>query len=74
LTLQFPQEKLIYSFSIALSSDMQHEIETLNNEEFKQNANWLQMLTSLMEDIQDQETPESEAALAKWACERDEIR
>lgn len=32
------------------------------------------MLTSLMEDIQDHETPESEQALAKWSEERDEIR
>jgi formate dehydrogenase maturation protein FdhE len=52
----------------------QHEIDTINNEEFKSNANWLQMLTSLMEDIQDHETEESEAALRKWSKERDEIR
>jgi formate dehydrogenase maturation protein FdhE len=52
----------------------QHEIETLNNEEFKKNANWLQMLTTLMEDVQDHETPESEEALRKWSKERDEIR
>lgn len=52
----------------------QHEIETLNNEEFKSNANWLQMLTSLMEDVQDHETAESEEALRKWSAERDEIR
>lgn len=52
----------------------QHEIETLNNDEFKRSANWLQMLTSLMEDIQDHETAESEEALKKWAKERDEIR
>lgn len=32
------------------------------------------MLTSLMEDIQDHETPESEAALKEWSKERDEIR
>jgi formate dehydrogenase maturation protein FdhE len=53
---------------------LQHEIETLNNEDFKSNANWLQMLTALMEDIQDHETEESEAALKKWSKERDEIR
>lgn len=52
----------------------QHEIETLNNEEFKKNANWLQMLTSLIEEVQDHETAESEAALIEWAKERDEIR
>lgn len=32
------------------------------------------MLTSLMEDIQDHETVESEEALQKWSKERDEIR
>lgn len=32
------------------------------------------MLTSLMEDVQDHETAESEEALRKWAKERDEIR
>lgn len=52
----------------------QHEIDTLNNEDFKSNANWLQMLTGIMEDIQDHETVESEAALQEWAKERDEIR
>lgn len=52
----------------------QHEIETLNNEDFKRNANWLQMLTSLIEDIQDHETAEADEALGKWAKERDEIR
>jgi formate dehydrogenase maturation protein FdhE len=51
-----------------------HEIETLNDEEFKKRANWLQMLTALMEKVQDHETPESEEALVKWAKERDEIR
>lgn len=55
-------------------SSLQHEIETLNNEEFKSNANWLQMLTVMMEDIQDHETQESEEALRKWSKERDEMR
>ncbi|CAO1425043.1 unnamed protein product [Diamesa hyperborea] len=58
----------------AIINELTHEIETLNNEDFKNNANWLQMLTSLMENIQDHETPESEAALQKWAAERDELR
>lgn len=38
------------------------------------NANWLQMLTNLMEDIQDHETEESTQALEKWSKERDELR
>lgn len=58
----------------AIINELSHEIDTLNNQEFKCNANWLQMLTSLMEDIQDHETPESEEALRKWSKERDEIR
>lgn len=53
---------------------VQHEIETLNDEDFMKNANWLQMLTSLMEDVQDHETEESQQALHKWSKERDEIR
>jgi formate dehydrogenase maturation protein FdhE len=57
-----------------LKNFQQHEIDTLNDEEFKHNANWLQMLTSLMEDVQDHETPESQAALHKWSQERDAIR
>lgn len=71
----FPWE---FSFPIFASNDtsfsQQHEIDTLNNEDFKSNANWLQMLTALMEDIQDHETEESEEALRKWSKERDEIR
>ncbi|CAG9808091.1 unnamed protein product [Chironomus riparius] len=58
----------------AIINELTHEIETLNNDDFKMSANWLQMLTSLMEDIQDHETVESEEALQKWAKERDGIR
>lgn len=32
------------------------------------------MLTSLMEDVQDHETEESQEALRRWAKERDEMR
>lgn len=53
---------------------LQHEIKTLNAQDFKQNANWLQMLTQLIEDIQDHETAESEAAIKRWEKERDELR
>jgi len=58
----------------AIINELSHEIETLNDEEFKKNANWLQMLTTLMEEIQDHETEESKAALKIWSQERDEIR
>lgn len=52
---------------------MQHEIETLNKTEFKMNANWLQMLTQLIEDHQDDDSPEAREALHKWNAERAEL-
>lgn len=52
----------------------QHEIATLNNPEFKKNANWLQMLTQLIEDHQDCEDPDEQKILAKWMAERDKLR
>lgn len=52
----------------------QHEIDTLNNPEFKTNANWLQMLTQLIEDHQDIDTENARAALRKWNDERDKLR
>lgn len=52
----------------------QHEIDTLNNPKFKCNANWLQMLTQMIEDHQDDQTPDGIAALARWNRERDELR
>ncbi|KAJ8950351.1 hypothetical protein NQ314_007886 [Rhamnusium bicolor] len=51
-----------------------HEIATLNNPEFKKNANWLQMLTQLIEDHQDCEDPDEQRILARWMAERDKIR
>lgn len=54
--------------------NFQHEINTLNTAEFKRNANWLQMLTQLIEDHQDNETPEARDALRKWNQERDDLR
>lgn len=53
---------------------LQHEIETLNDPEFKTNANWLQMLTQLIEDYQDNESDNAKAALKKWNAERDQLR
>ncbi|XP_059614686.1 5'-nucleotidase domain-containing protein 3 [Phlebotomus argentipes] len=58
----------------AIISELSHEIETLNNPDFKQNANWLQMLTQLIEDHQDRETPEAKKALRRWMDERDHLR
>lgn len=52
----------------------QHEIDTLNDPEFKTNANWLQMLTQLIEDYQDDESENAKAALRKWNAERDQLR
>ncbi|XP_050314176.1 5'-nucleotidase domain-containing protein 3 isoform X1 [Anthonomus grandis grandis] len=58
----------------AIITELTHEIATLNNPEFKKNANWLQMLTQLIEDHQDCENPEEQAVLAKWMSERDRLR
>ena len=52
----------------------QHEIDTLNTPEFKKNANWLQMLTQLIEDHQGAESTEGKEALKEWNIERDELR
>lgn len=46
----------------------------LNKPEFKRQANWLQMLTQLIEDNQDYKSSEAQAALLKWNAERDELR
>lgn len=53
---------------------MQHEIETLNRRTFKENANWLQMLTQLIEDHQECNTPGEVAVLDGWMKERDQLR
>lgn len=53
---------------------IQHEIETLNNVNFKTNANWLQMLTQLIEDIQDYQCEAAHICLEKWQKERDLLR
>ncbi|XP_067010623.1 5'-nucleotidase domain-containing protein 3 [Anabrus simplex] len=58
----------------AIINELTHEIETLNQPEFKQNINWLQMLTQLIEDHQAQEEPHSQAVVQKWIEERDELR
>lgn len=52
----------------------QHEIETLNHPEFKTNANWLQMLTQLIEDYQDNGSVAAREALKTWNAERDDLR
>lgn len=58
----------------AIISELSHEIATLNNVEFKSSANWLQMLTQLIEDNQDNESENAQVALKKWMMERDDIR
>ncbi|KAF2884999.1 hypothetical protein ILUMI_21173 [Ignelater luminosus] len=58
----------------AIINELTHEIETLNRTDFKQNANWLQMLTQLIEEHQDCEDPNEQRVLAKWMQERDHIR
>lgn len=58
----------------AIITELTHEIQTLNDPGFKQNANWLQMLTQLIEDHQDCEEQEEKVVLAKWMAERDQLR
>lgn len=38
------------------------------------NANWLQMLTQLIEDHQDNGSEDARIALKKWSTERDYLR
>ncbi|XP_037051227.1 5'-nucleotidase domain-containing protein 3-like [Bradysia coprophila] len=58
----------------AIISELTHEINTLNNEEFKANANWLQMLTQMIEDHQDNESEAARSAVRAWHDERDALR
>ncbi|PNF26601.1 5'-nucleotidase domain-containing protein 3 [Cryptotermes secundus] len=58
----------------AIINELTHEIETLNDPEFKMNCNWLQMLTQLIEDFQDCESAEDKEVVAKWMAERDDLR
>ncbi|KAG8035170.1 hypothetical protein G9C98_001660 [Cotesia typhae] len=51
-----------------------YEIENLNKPEFKENANWLQMLTTLIEEHQDYDGEEVQDQLAEWMRERDQLR
>lgn len=53
---------------------MQHEIETLNTEDFKRTCNWLQMLTQLIEEQQDSTLPNAAVSLAQWEIECEELR
>ncbi|TMW45805.1 hypothetical protein DOY81_009115 [Sarcophaga bullata] len=54
--------------------DEKHEIKTLNTEEFKSKANWLQMLTQLIEDNQDNQSEAAIMSVQKWLQERDQLR
>ncbi|KAJ1519137.1 hypothetical protein ONE63_011257 [Megalurothrips usitatus] len=59
----------------AIVHELSHEIKTLNNDEFKLNCNWLQMLTMLIEDHQEIENnPMAKHVLDKWIEERDKLR
>jgi len=53
---------------------LQHEIQTLNRVDFKKNANWLQMLTQLIEDTQDDDSEAAQVCLREWMDERDQLR
>ncbi|CAH0727361.1 unnamed protein product, partial [Brenthis ino] len=55
----------------AIINELTHEINTLNMQTFKENANWLQMLTQLIEDHQDYKEPEAVEIISEWMAERD---
>ncbi|XP_017066554.1 5'-nucleotidase domain-containing protein 3 [Drosophila eugracilis] len=58
----------------AIISELAHEIKTLNREDFKMSANWLQMLTQLIEETQDDESEAAQICLKEWMEERDQLR
>ncbi|CAD6203820.1 GSCOCG00009815001-RA-CDS [Cotesia congregata] len=58
----------------AIIQELTYEIENLNKPEFKENANWLQMLTTLIEEHQDYDGEEVQDQLAEWMRERDQLR
>lgn len=64
----------------AIIAELSHEINTLNREDFKQAANWLQMLTQLIENYQADahKSPEitncGRRELKRWIDERDALR
>ncbi|XP_032590023.1 5'-nucleotidase domain-containing protein 3 isoform X2 [Drosophila grimshawi] len=58
----------------AIISELAHEIKTLNREDFKMSANWLQMLTQLIEDTQDDDSEAAQVSLRAWMDERDHLR
>ncbi|KAL0851100.1 hypothetical protein ABMA28_006971 [Loxostege sticticalis] len=58
----------------AIINEITHEINTLNMQSFKENANWLQMLTQLIEDYQDYKEPEAVEVIEQWMAERDYLR
>ncbi|XP_034949266.1 5'-nucleotidase domain-containing protein 2 [Chelonus insularis] len=58
----------------AIIKELTHEIENLNNPTFKRNANWLQMLTALIEDHQDYVNSDNVDLLKAWMHERDLLR
>ncbi|XP_064547967.1 5'-nucleotidase domain-containing protein 3 isoform X1 [Drosophila montana] len=58
----------------AIISELAHEIKTLNRVDFKMSANWLQMLTQLIEDTQDEESEAAQVCLRDWMDERDQLR
>ncbi|CAH2240707.1 jg13945 [Pararge aegeria aegeria] len=58
----------------AIINELTHEINTLNTPSFKENANWLQMLTQLIEDHQDYKEPEAMEVISDWMAERDYLR
>lgn len=59
---------------LIIETHFQHEIQTLNRVDFKTSANWLQMLTQLIEETQDDDSEAAQISLRQWMDERDQLR
>lgn len=69
-----PLVRCINNIYIPYISLLQHEIQTLNRVDFKMSANWLQMLTQLIEETQDDDSEAAQISLRRWMDERDQLR
>lgn len=58
----------------AIINELTHEINNLNNPDFKRALNWLQMLGQLIEEREDSDDPDSEIILHRWRQECDRLR
>ncbi|XP_064639084.1 5'-nucleotidase domain-containing protein 3-like isoform X2 [Lineus longissimus] len=58
----------------AIIPELEDEIQVINSANFKQTIRWLLALQDLIEKMQVHEDAESQATIAEWLRERDELR